>query len=100
LTCSSDSLQNAGVPKTLTPQDRQRIAAKVGEIHASSILQAMTGARDLSPKECVRVERESGKELMRWDLRPKDWFLIWPELIGKKGAPAVPAEAGEKAEAR
>jgi DNA-binding transcriptional regulator YdaS (Cro superfamily) len=83
--------------KTLTPQDRQRIAAKVGDIHASSLLQAMTGARDLSPKECVRIEAASGKELMRWDLRPKDWHLIWPELIGKRGAPPVPAKADGKA---
>jgi DNA-binding transcriptional regulator YdaS (Cro superfamily) len=23
----------------------------------------------------------------RWDLRPNDWHVIWPELIGTKGAP-------------
>ncbi|MDB5975187.1 MAG: hypothetical protein JWR07_1947 [Nevskia sp.] len=34
---------------------------------------------------------------MRWDLRPNDWYLIWPELIGVEGAPSVPAiVAGEK----
>jgi hypothetical protein len=26
----------------------------------------------------------------RFDSRPSDWHLIWPELIGAEGAPAVP----------
>ena len=26
----------------------------------------------------------------RWELRPLDWHLIWPELIGAKGVPQVP----------
>lgn len=28
-----------------------------------------------------------------WDLRPDDWYVIWPELVGSEGAPPVPAEA-------
>lgn len=28
----------------------------------------------------------------RWDLRPKDWHLIWPELVGSLGAPAIPTQ--------
>ena len=32
-----------------------------------------------------------------WDLRPADWFRIWPDLIDKKGAPDVPDLADEKA---
>lgn len=26
----------------------------------------------------------------RWELRPDDWYRIWPELIGAEGAPSVP----------
>ena len=44
------------------------------------------------PEECFAIEQASGREVMRWDLRPNDWWRIWPELIGKKGAPAVPKQ--------
>jgi hypothetical protein len=27
---------------------------------------------------------------MRWDLRPNDWHLIWPELAKNPSAPPVP----------
>ena len=47
--------------------------------------------REASPVLCVVIERASGDAVMRWDLRPDDWHLIWPELIGADGAPAVPA---------
>ena len=28
-----------------------------------------------------------------WELRPDDWHLIWPELVGAVGAPIVPGSA-------
>jgi DNA-binding transcriptional regulator YdaS (Cro superfamily) len=87
------------VDKDLTPEERKRIAEKVG-VHATSLLQAMKGERNFSIAECVRIERESGYRLRRWDLRPKDWFLNWPELIGKKGAPEVPQSANDESKAR
>jgi len=46
--------------------------------------------KQLAPASCVLVERLSRQKVMRWDLRPADWWRVWPELIGKKGAPAVP----------
>ncbi len=52
----------------------------------------MTGRGGLDTKECVRIERETNFELRRWDLRPNDWHENWPELVGKKGAPPVPAK--------
>jgi len=42
---------------------------------------------------CVAIERATGRKVRRWDLRPRDWYLIWPEQIGSRGAPAVPDEA-------
>jgi DNA-binding transcriptional regulator YdaS (Cro superfamily) len=78
-----------GVMKQLTPDDRRRIADKVG-VNAATLYQAMTGkGAGFSPAECIRIERESDNELRVWDLRPKDWYLIWPMLIGKKGAPPL-----------
>jgi DNA-binding transcriptional regulator YdaS (Cro superfamily) len=75
--------------KVLTSEDRNRIAEKLG-ISAATLYQSMTckGA-GYSPKECVRIERDSDQELRRWDLRPRDWHEIWPELIGAEGAPKV-----------
>lgn len=43
-----------------------------------------------SPELCVLIERATDRSVMRWDLRPKDWHRIWPELIGADGAPEVP----------
>lgn len=43
-----------------------------------------------SPENCAAIEATTARAVMRWDLRPDDWWRIWPELIGKKGAPAVP----------
>lgn len=41
----------------------------------------------------MRVEKATNGKLRRWDLCPGNWHKIWPEFIGKKGAPPVPAEA-------
>lgn len=67
-------------------------AAKVGKstvyLHQ---LAARQGDREASPPLAVVIERESNYQVRRWDLRPNDWHLIWPELIGSKGAPPAPA---------
>lgn len=39
------------------------------------------------------IERATKGAVRRWDLRPDDWWLIWPELIGADGAPALPLPA-------
>lgn len=54
-----------------------------------SQLAARQDGRQASPELCVLIERESGSAVPRWDLRPSDWHLIWPELIGADGAPPV-----------
>jgi hypothetical protein len=43
------------------------------------------------------IERVSGQR--RWQQRPDDWHLIWPELIGTEGAPAVGALVAVSGEA-
>lgn len=42
---------------------------------------------------CAAIEQATGRAVMRWDLRPDDWWKIWPELVGLEGAPAVPQKA-------
>lgn len=51
------------------------------------------GHRPCSPELAAALERESKGAVMRWDLRPDDWHLIWPELRKRKDAPAIKAEA-------
>jgi DNA-binding transcriptional regulator YdaS (Cro superfamily) len=42
------------------------------------------------------AEIEKVTPYRRWHLRPDDWFVIWPELIGTPGAPRLVAGAAEK----
>jgi DNA-binding transcriptional regulator YdaS (Cro superfamily) len=62
-----------------------------------SQLAARQDGREAKPELCVVIERKSGWQVRRWDLRPEDWRRIWPELIEAPGAPpaAEPATAGE-----
>ena len=47
--------------------------------------------RGQAPVErCHEIERVTG--VRRWYLRPDDWHLIWPELIGRPGAPRAPKQ--------
>lgn len=70
----------------LTAQARAAIAAKAG-VSDAYLYQCLTGRRSMSPADAVRVESESGGVVRRWDLRPDDWWKIWPELVGQPGAP-------------
>lgn len=47
-----------------------------------------SGCRACGVVLAVNVERESGGVVRRWEARPDDWHLIWPELIGAEGAPS------------
>jgi hypothetical protein len=76
--------------KQFTPEDRRRLALMAG-VNEASLYQALTcKGSGFKPAECVRIENDSKRELRRWHLRPKDWDLIWPELIGTEGAPDAP----------
>lgn len=61
-----------------------------------SQLAARQDGREPSAALCVDLERETDNKVRRWDLRPKDWHRIWPELIGVEGAPAIPEPAAEQ----
>jgi DNA-binding transcriptional regulator YdaS (Cro superfamily) len=70
-----------------TPEDRRRLAELAG-INPASLYQALTQrGTPFSPEKCVAIEAATANELRRKDLRPGDWHRIWPELVGKKGAP-------------
>lgn len=44
---------------------------------------AISGRVRLGPQYCVSIEKNSNGQVTRKDLRPDDWHLIWPELVGE-----------------
>lgn len=83
---------------SLQVQQRDQLAAASGTTrgHLQNIVY---GIRPCSPELASALERNTEGEVKRWDMRPDDWHLIWPELIGAEGAPPVvtpePATAGQ-----
>lgn len=68
-------------------------AAKVGcsTVYLHQIA-ARQGGREAGVPLAVVIERASNYQVRRWDLRPADWHLCWPELIRDKDAPPIPTE--------
>ncbi len=56
------------------------LADKIG-ITPVLISQWANALRPVPPERCVEIERATGGEVSRKDLRPADWHKIWPELV-------------------
>lgn len=72
-----------------------RLAEAIGIASPSNptlIYQWASGVRPVPIERCLDIERVTDGAVRRRDLRPDDWWRIWPELIGADGAPEVPAE--------
>lgn len=41
---------------------------------------------------CVAIERVTGGAVTRRDLRPDDWWLIWPELVDADHPAPAPSD--------
>lgn len=52
--------------------------------------------RQPSPEYTIAIEFATEGKVRRWDLRPNDWWRIWPEQVGTPGAPPVPQLAEER----
>lgn len=52
------------------------------------------GARPVPVERAPAIEAATNGAVKRWDLRPNDWWLLWPELRKAKGAPKVPEQEG------
>lgn len=73
----------------ITPERRKQIAS-IHAVNEQYLYQCLTGRRDMSPAEAMRLEVETGKELTRQMLCQKTYAGIWPEL-----AAIEPAEEKE-----
>jgi DNA-binding transcriptional regulator YdaS (Cro superfamily) len=52
-------------------------------LSTSFIWQIAKGKRPAPAERCAEIERLSGGEVSRQELRPDDWAQIWPELVGR-----------------
>jgi DNA-binding transcriptional regulator YdaS (Cro superfamily) len=76
----------------LTPDEREALAIASGTT-LGHLRNVSYGTRSAAPELAVAIERETNGAVMRWDLRPDDWRLIWPELLKRKDSPK-PEKAG------
>ena len=64
----------------LTAQQRQELAERVG-LNEQWLYQCLSGRRDMSPAEAIRVEAASGGAVTRQMLCQGTWAKIWPEVL-------------------
>lgn len=57
----------------------KELADQLG-ISKSFLSQMASGVSAISPKRCVEIEIATNGAVTRRDLRPDDWYKIWPEL--------------------
>jgi DNA-binding transcriptional regulator YdaS (Cro superfamily) len=81
--------------KSLPDEAAREAFAESCETSIGHLRNCIYTAKQLAPASCVLAERHSGGLVMRWDLRPDDWWKIWPELADFDGAPDVPAVAAQ-----
>ena len=63
-----------------TGEQRQREFAEALGVTQGLISQWARGKAAPPPNRCVAIERMTGGEVTRQELRPDDWKDIWPEL--------------------
>lgn len=86
--------------RTYIDGQRGRAAAIAADQHINPVMvsQWASGIKGVPAERCAAIEAFTENQVMRWDLRPRDWYRIWPELVGCPGAPELPdAEAAERA---
>jgi DNA-binding transcriptional regulator YdaS (Cro superfamily) len=68
---------------SLSLEERQRFEAATGTTVAY-LRKAVSAKQKLGAEICVAIERATGGTILRMDLRPLDWQLIWPELVTRE----------------
>ena len=56
------------------------LAKKLG-ISKSYLSQMVTGKAAISPTNAVAIEKATDGVVTRKDMRPADWYQIWPEYV-------------------
>ena len=82
--------------KTLSEPQRLALAAAAGTTWNQLRNMAFSG-KACGPVLAAKMEQASGGIVRRWDLRPDDWHVIWPELLQVPGRPELPVAAQDEA---
>lgn len=65
--------------------EAKRLAGCLG-VSKSYMSQMISGLAAINPERCVVIEKETLGMVTRRDLRPSDWWRVWPDLSNKFGA--------------
>jgi DNA-binding transcriptional regulator YdaS (Cro superfamily) len=80
--------------RSMTAEDRAALADS-GSTSVGHLRNIAYGFKSCAPWLAVSIERASGGAVTRRELRPGDWWLIWPEMITAE----YPAPSHEQARA-
>lgn len=69
--------------KYLSERGRQTELARNLGVPQAIVSQWASGKRSVPPDQAPSIEKVTRGAVTRRDLRPDDWFRIWPELITK-----------------
>lgn len=63
---------------------RGRMSALAASIEVSTAFVSLmaSGKRKVPPAMAVQIEQATEGAVTRKDLRPDDWRVLWPELVG------------------
>jgi len=64
----------------ITPDERRQLAEKVG-MNEQYLYQCLTGRREMSAWEAVRIEQQTEGRVNRKMVCQGSWQSIWPELV-------------------
>ena len=64
----------------ITPDERRQLAEKVG-MNEQYLYQCLTGRREMSAWEAVRIEQQTEGRVSRKMVCQSSWQSIWPELL-------------------
>lgn len=82
------------IEKSCTVLGSQKALADVLGVTPATVNQWIYGHRPVPIERCPAIERATEGAVTRRDLRPDDWWLIWPELVTKEfPAPIANKEA-------
>lgn len=62
------------------------------QVSASLVTQWAAG-KPIAAERCPAIESITGGLVTRRDLRPNDWWLVWPEMVTKKHPAPVESAA-------
>lgn len=69
---------------------RQTELARLIGAQPQLVWQWSRGVRPVPIARCAAIERATGGLVTRRELRPDDWHIHWPELVGTDGPSAMP----------